>query len=174
MPALSPGRDQVDQPRPSSETRSARLSGWSILDQITPSTALRAALVLAIFGEMALLLIALVPQSVWAAHNFPNGPIPQKLYPVVAALFYLLPALTGALCRTWPAAVVLATAPAWFDLGLFAVVAAGRIGPFYLTQQDHATNTVGTLELFAALGALGWLARTALLEVGAHGARRRP
>jgi hypothetical protein len=130
-----------------------------------PTAVLRVVVVLLVFTQMTLLLIALVPQSIWAANGYPNGPIPRSFYPVVAALFYVLPALTGALCRRWPAAVVLATLPAWVDLGVFAVAAASRIGPFYIAQQDHAVSTVGTLELFAALGALGWLARVAVLAV---------
>ncbi len=141
-------------------TRVGGLSDW-----LHPTTALRVLLVLAVFTELTLLLIALVPQSIWSANGYPNGPIPRSLYPVVAALFYVLPAVCGALCRRWPAAVVLATLPAWLDLGAFAIAAASRIGPFYIAQQDHAVSTVGTLELFAALGALGWLARVALLAM---------
>src|SRR5215469_228112 len=53
------------------------------------------ALGLSLAGEIALLLIALVPQSVWASHGWPNGPIPQATYPLVAALFYLFPAVIG-------------------------------------------------------------------------------
>lgn len=124
---------------------------------------LRAALGAAVLSEIALLLIALVPQSVWATHGFPNGPIPNALAPFVAGAFYLLPALTGMLCQRWQVAVVLATLPAWLDLGIFAIAAAGHIGPFYLVIDPHAVSTVGTLELFAVLGALGWLARTSLL-----------
>jgi hypothetical protein len=120
-----------------------------------------------VLGELALLLIALVPPSIWASHGFPEGPIPTPLAPLAAALFYCLPTLAGALCRRWQTAVVLATLPAWFDLGAFAVAAAQHIGPFYLALEPHAVSTVGTLELFAVLGALGWLARTTLL-----GARR--
>jgi hypothetical protein len=124
------------------------------------------ALALALAVELALLLIALVPSSFWLAHHEPSGgPIPPALSPVVAGLFYGLPALIGALCRRWPAAVVLATLPAWADTGVFAVAAATRIGPFYLAQQGHAVGTVGTLELFAALGLFGWLARTALAQL---------
>ena len=134
-------------------------------DWIHPTTVLRVLLVLVIFTELTLLLIALVPQSIWIANGFPNGPIPRNLYPVVAALFYVLPAVAGALCRRWPAAIVLATLPAWLDIGAFAIAAASRIGPFYVAQQDHAVSTVGTLELFAALGALGWLTRVALLAM---------
>jgi hypothetical protein len=123
----------------------------------------RGALVAAIAVEILLLLVALVPNTVWARRGFPNGPIPESLAPLVAGAFYLLPALTGALCRRWQVAVVLATIPAWLDLGAFAVAAATRLGPFYVALDPHAVSTVGTLELFAALGALGWLARTALL-----------
>lgn len=123
----------------------------------------RAALGVSVFSETILLLIALVPQNVWATHGYPNGPIPNALAPLVAGAFYLLPALTGALCQRWQLAIVLATLPAWADLGVFAVAAAGHIGPFYLVIDPHAVSTVGTLELFAVLGALGWLARTSLL-----------
>jgi len=122
-----------------------------------------ALLTLSVVAEIALLLIALVPQSEWAARGLPDGPIARPLYPLVAGLFYALPALTGLLARRWQIAVLLATLPAWLDLGAFAVAAATRIGPFYLAQEPHASSAVGTLELFAALGALGWLARTGLL-----------
>ena len=125
----------------------------------------RAALGASVLSEIILLLIALVPQSVWATHGYPNGPIPHVLAPLVAGAFYVLPALTGALCQRWQVAIVLATLPAWIDLGMFAIAAAGRIGPFYLVIDPHAVSTVGTLELFAVLGALGWLARTTLLGV---------
>lgn len=113
--------------------------------------------------DVALLLVALVPDRVWQTHGYPNGPIPHDLTPIVAAAFYVLPAVIGALCRRWQVALVLATLPAWLDLGLFATAAASRIGPFYLFLDVHAASTVGTLELFGALGALGWLARTVLL-----------
>lgn len=119
------------------------------------------ALGIAVLGEILLLLVALVPQSVWQSYGYQDGPIPRALSPIVAALFYILPAVTGALCRRWQAAVVLASLPAWLDLGAFAIAAATRIGPFYLATEPHAVSTVGTLELFAVLGALGWLSRTA-------------
>jgi hypothetical protein len=120
------------------------------------------ALGLSLAGEIGLLLIALVPQSVWASHGWPNGPIPEVAYPLVAALFYLFPAVIGGLCSRWQIAIVLATLPAWLDLGLFAVVAATHFGPFYLAEESHAAGTASTLELFAVLGALGWLTRVGL------------
>jgi hypothetical protein len=118
--------------------------------------------------EVVLLLIALVPQSVWADRGLPDGPIPLAMTPLVAGLFYVLPSLTGLLSRRWQAAVVLATLPAWLDLGVFAMAAATRIGPYYLAVEPHAVSTVGTLELFAALGALGWLARPLLARLSAE------
>jgi hypothetical protein len=118
-----------------------------------------AALLVAIGVELVLLLISLVPDSIWASHGWPQGPIPASLYPVVAGLFYLLPAVAGGLCSRWQTAIVLATLPAWFDLGAFAVAAAYRIGPFYLAAPAQAGATAGTLELFAALGILGWFTR---------------
>ncbi len=119
---------------------------------------------LAVLVEIALLLVALVPQSIWADYGYPAGPIPNALSPLVAGVFYLLPTLTGALCRRWQSALLLATLPAWLDLAVFAVAAARRIGPFYLAQDPHTTNTLATLELFAILGLLGWLARCWLIE----------
>lgn len=129
------------------------------------------ALGVVVLCELLLLLVALVPQSIWASHGFPDGPIPRSLSSVVAGAFYVLPAVTGGLCRRWQAAVVLATLPAWLDLGLFAVAAATRIGPFYLAMEPHSVSTVGTLELFAVLGALGWLARSAVLLALGRGER---
>jgi hypothetical protein len=125
----------------------------------------------AILAEIGLLLIALIPQSVWASHGFPNGPVPTSASSLVAGLFYVLPALTGILSRRWQAAIVFATLPAWLDLGAFAVAGAQRNGPFYLAVEPHAVSAVGTIELFAALGALGWLARP--LVLGAFALLRR-
>jgi hypothetical protein len=121
--------------------------------------------------QCILLLIALVPPSIWADHGMPNGPIPTELAPVVAGIFYVLPSLTGLLARRWQVAILLATLPAWLDLGIFAIAAASRIGPYYLVLEPHAVSTVGTLELFAALGALGWLARP--VAIGAYARLRR-
>lgn len=123
-----------------------------------------ALLVIALVVQTLLLLISLVPATIWTnLGQSADGPIPHSLYWLTAGLFYVLPALTGALCRRWQVAVVLATLPAWLDLGVFAVAAASRLGPFYVVQGTNAADTVGTLELFAALGALGWLARTGAL-----------
>jgi len=127
---------------------------------------LRVGLLAGLVGcESGLLLISLVPPTIWARLGHPDGPIPQALFPLAAGLFYLLPTLIGALCHRWPAALALATLPAWIDLGVFAVAAAPRLGPFYLAQDPHAVGTVGTLELFAALGLLGWVARRALRDL---------
>ena len=114
--------------------------------------------------QIVLLLVALVPPTIWADHGLLNGPIPTAAAPIVAGLFYILPSLTGLLARRWQVAIILATLPAWLDLGIFAVAASVRIGPYYLVLEPHAVSTVGTLELFAALGALGWLARPLVIS----------
>lgn len=114
--------------------------------------------------QIVLLLIALVPANLWASHGLPNGPVPPEAAPIIAGLFYVLPSLTGLLAHRWQAAVILATLPAWLDLGIFAVAAATRIGPFYLATEPHAVSTVGTIELFAVLGVLGWLARAPVMS----------
>lgn len=119
---------------------------------------------IAVLGEMGLLLVSLVPQSIWASYGYPAGPIPVSLKSPVAGAFYVFPVLTGLVCRRWRGAVVMAALPALIDLGIFAIAAARRVGPFYLAQDPHVASTVGTLELFVVLGALGWLVRVSLLE----------
>jgi hypothetical protein len=111
--------------------------------------------------QTSLLLISLTPQTTWVNLHLPNGPIPAPLTPLAAALFYALPAVTGALCRRWYGAVTLATLPAWFALGVFATLAAPRLGFAYLTQDAHAAGVIGTVELFAGMGLLGWIMRLA-------------
>lgn len=160
-------------PLPDAVAHRRRSASLIALEQWTRREWRLLALGAAVLGELLLLLVALVPQSIWASHGFPDGLIPRSLTPIVAGAFYVLPAVTGALSRRWQVAVVLATFPAWLDLGLFAVAAAVRIGPFYLAMDPHAVSTVGTLELFAALGALGWLARGAALGTRLHRERSR-
>ncbi|HEX9067908.1 MAG TPA: hypothetical protein VF807_04005 [Ktedonobacterales bacterium] len=120
--------------------------------------------------QSAFMLVQVVPTTIWADHGYPNGPIPNKLYPLVAALFYAIPTVVGLLVRRWQAAIVLATLPAWLVLGAFAVGGAFRNGPFYLFQDPHGPGTVGTLELMAFLGALGWLARDLVARLLRKGA----
>ena len=151
-----------DFPRSHLERIRARIRRWS-------SRLIALGSVVAL--QCVLLLIALVPASIWADLGMPNGPIPTELAPVVAGLFYVLPSVTGLLARRWQVAIILATLPAWLDLGVFAIAAAVRIGPYYLVLEPHAVSTVGTLELFAALGALGWLARP--FVIGAYARLRR-
>lgn len=114
--------------------------------------------------QTLLLLISLTPQTTWTSLHLPNGPIPAPLTPLAAALFYALPAITGALCRRWYTAITLATLPAWVALGVFATLAAPRLGFAYLTQDAHAAGVIGTLELFAGMGLLGWIMRLAVKD----------
>jgi len=71
----------------------------------------------------------------------------------------VLPTLIGFLCRAWQRALLYASRPAWFSLGLFLVAATSKIGAFYLVSPDHVTANVSILELFALLGGIGWLGR---------------
>ncbi|HLG61852.1 MAG TPA: hypothetical protein VKY19_07960 [Ktedonosporobacter sp.] len=115
--------------------------------------------------ETILIVMALVPAQLWArilppsASTTLDGPFPPTIAPVITALLYLLPTAIGFLCRSWQRALLYATLPAWFGLGLFVVAATFKVGAFYLVSTDHVTANVSTLELFAALGGIGWLAR---------------
>lgn len=118
-----------------------------------------------IIVETILIVMALVPAQLWArilppsASTTLDGPFPPTIAPVITALLYLLPTAIGFLCRSWRRALLYATLPAWFGLGLFVVAATFKVGAFYLVSTDHVTANVSTLELFAALGGIGWLAR---------------
>jgi hypothetical protein len=116
--------------------------------------------------ETILVSLALVPAQLWT-RIFPNsssaaldGPFPPVIAPVITALLYLMPTLIGFLCGSWQRALLFATLPVWFGLGLFVVAATFKVGPFYLVASDHVTANVSVLELFAALGAIGWLIRS--------------
>lgn len=156
-------RDTPPAPRHSGRPDPLRNQARASRTLALPNSARLALIAAVVSCEIVLMLINLTPQTTWATLGYPQGPIPPSLAPVIAALFYLLPSLSGALCRRWQAALVVATLPAWFDLGIFAVAGAQRLSPFYIAQDPHAAGIVGTLELFAVLGALGWLARQAVL-----------
>ena len=116
--------------------------------------------------EILLVTLALVPAQLWT-RLLPNatsaaldGPFPPSLAPVITALLYVIPAVIGLLNRSWQRALLLATLPAWIGLGAFLIAATFKVGAFYMVSVDHVTANVSVLELFAALGALGWLGRT--------------
>ncbi|HKV59911.1 MAG TPA: hypothetical protein VJO32_16590 [Ktedonobacteraceae bacterium] len=115
--------------------------------------------------ETILVTLALVPPQLWtrllpgSASASLDGPFPAALAPVIPALLYLVPTLTGFLCRGWQKALLFATLPAWIGLGLFVIAAASKVGAFYLVSPAQVTSNVSVLELFAALGGIGWLAR---------------
>jgi hypothetical protein len=123
------------------------------------------ALIAIIVLETILVTTALVPPELWTRILPPssstalNGPYPASIAPVISLLLYVLPTLVGFVCRSWQKALLLATLPAWIGLGLFLVAATFKIGAFYLISADHITANISTLELFAALGGIGWLAR---------------
>ncbi len=115
--------------------------------------------------ETAILTTALVPAQLWtrilpaSTNTTLNGPYPATIAPIITALLYLTPSLIGFLCRSWQKALLFATLPAWIGLGLFLIAATFKVGAFYLVSTDHVTANVSVLELFAALGSIGWLAR---------------
>ena len=115
--------------------------------------------------ETILVTMALVPAQLWT-RLLPGstsaalyGPFPPMLAPIVPALLYLIPTTVGFLCRSWQRALLYATLPAWIGLGLFVIAASFKVGAFYLVSPTQVTANVSTLELFAALGAIGWLGR---------------
>jgi hypothetical protein len=115
--------------------------------------------------ETILVTMALVPPLLWtrllpgSSSAALYGPFPPILAPIIPALIYLVPTAVGFLCRSWQRALLYATLPAWIGLGLFVIAASFKVGAFYLVSPTQVTANVSTLELFAALGAIGWLGR---------------
>lgn len=113
--------------------------------------------------ETILVTLALVPAQLWI-RLLPNsstaaldGPFPASIAPVITILLYIIPVLIGYVSRGWQRALLFATLPAWIGLGLFVVAATFKVGVFYLVSAEHVTSNVSLLELFAVLGAIGWL-----------------
>jgi len=123
------------------------------------------AIIACVMLETLLVALALVPAQLWtrllpgSGSAALDGPFPPKIAPVITALLYILPSIIGFLCRSWQRALLCATLPAWIGLGAFIIAATFRIGPFYLIAPANVTANVSMLELFAALGAIGWLGR---------------
>ena len=115
--------------------------------------------------ETILVATALVPTQVWthflprSTNTFLDGPYPFSIGPVIITFLYLLPIIIGFLCRDWQRALLYATFPLWVGLGTFLVLGSFKIGIFYLVTSEHIVANMNLLELFAALGILGWLAR---------------
>ena len=122
--------------------------------------------VLVLLGlETLLVTTALVPAQLWgqlfheSTNATINGPFPASIAPLVTATIYLLPTVIGFLCQNWQKALLYATLPAWIGLGIFLIAATFRVGAFYAVSAEHVTANVSVLELFAALGGIGWLGR---------------
>jgi hypothetical protein len=153
----------------SSTPQSQQKSIWTMLRSSIPESTQERIWALLLIGlvviETLLVLSALVPTQLWirVLPNTPSvaldGPFPPKIAPVITALLYILPTVIGLLSRSWQRALLFSTLPAWIGLGAFLVAATFKIGAFYLVSADHVTANVSILELFAALGALGWLGR---------------
>ena len=120
--------------------------------------------------EIVLVTMALIPAQEWT-HLLPSqpgaaldGPFPHSVAVIIPVLLYLAPTAVGFLCRHWQQALFYATLPAWIGLGLFVTAASFKVGIFYLVSADSVAANVSVLELFAALGAIGWLARSIFLS----------
>jgi len=115
--------------------------------------------------ETILVTLALVPAQEWtrllpgSSSAAQDGPFPPALAPIIPLLLYVVPTVIGFLCRSWQRALLYATIPAWIGLGLFVVAATFKVGAFYLVAPAQVTANISVLELFAALGGIGWLAR---------------
>ncbi len=115
--------------------------------------------------ETLFVTTAMVPLQLWtrilpaSSNTTLNGPYPAHIAPVISALIYFIPSIIGFLCRHWQRALLFATLPAWLALGAFVVAATFKVGAFYLISTSDVTANVSILELFAVLGAIGWLAR---------------
>lgn len=123
------------------------------------------AVIVLVLLEIVLVTMALVPQQEWT-HLLPHspsaaldGPFPHSVAIVIPVLLYIIPTLVGFLCHNWQQALFYATLPAWIGLGLFVTAASFKVGIFSLVAADSVTANVSVLELFAALGGIGWLAR---------------
>ncbi len=115
--------------------------------------------------ETALVMMALVPAQLWtrllpqSTASALDGPFPPVIAPIITILLYIAPSVIGFLCPAWQQALLYATLPAWIGLGTFLTAATLKIGIFYLVSTDHVTANLSILELFAALGGIGWLGR---------------
>ena len=115
--------------------------------------------------ETLLVTLALIPGQIWtrilpdSSSAALNGPFPPAIAPFVTLLIYVTPTAIGFLCRSWQRALLFATLPAWAGLGIFIVAVTFRVGAFYLVAANQVTANVSVLELFAALGGIGWLIR---------------
>jgi hypothetical protein len=138
-------------------TRITQVKNWSLW-----TTSLTCLVIL----ETMLVCLALVPAQLWtrllpqSSSAALDGPFPATIAPAITALLYVTPTIIGFLCRSWQRALLWATLPAWIGLGLFVTLATFKVGAFYLVSSDHVTANVSVLELFAALGGIGWLARS--------------
>src|SRR5260221_11754119 len=116
--------------------------------------------------ETMLVSLALVPPQLWTrllpqtTSAALDGPFPAVIAPVLTAVFYLVPTITGFLCCSWQQALLYATIPAWVGLGCFVIAATFKVGAFYLFSLVHVIANGSILQLFAVLGGIGWLGRS--------------
>lgn len=115
--------------------------------------------------EVLLVTTAMIPPQIWSRllpgtpTATQNGPFPAALAPVITTIIYLFPTFIGFLSRHWQRALLFATLPAWLGLGVFLIAASTQMGAFYAVSSERVAANVAILELFAALGGIGWLIR---------------
>ncbi len=159
-----PGSESLDKPQAYSHLADTTPSGVTKRSApAMPDIAQWAGIGVLVCVETGLMIISLLPGSIdqklgWTS----NGPFPNATVPIVTAIFYFAPLLTGLLARRWDVALLASSLPAWASLGVYSVASSTHNGIFAATNGSQPTYLVGTIELFAALGFIGWLARRVL------------
>lgn len=156
MPLKRPNRPNLADSQSLPQNTSLPRSKWSTLSTVL--------IIFLGIIETLLILISLVPATFstrlgWSATN---GPFPVVLAPLVTIVYYGVPTVIGFLAKRWDIALLGASAPAWIGIGASTIASSSRDGYFAMTHDAQPTYLVGTLELFAFLGLLGWIARCVL------------
>src|SRR5260370_14105008 len=88
--------------------------------------------------ETMLVLLALVPSQLWTrllpqtTSAALDAPFPVVIAPLITALLYLVPTITGFLCRSSQQALLYATIPTSVAFGCFMISPTSNVAPFYL------------------------------------------
>lgn len=165
MPDVNTAQDERKMPVAESQQVAQATPGTPDADAARQRRIDYAVLSLVVF-QTILVTLALVPPQLWtrllpgSPSASLDGPFPSALAPFITTLLYLIPTAIGYLCKSWQRALLYATIPAWVGLGLFVIAATYKVGAFYLVSAAQVSSSVSVLELFAALGGIGWLARS--------------
>lgn len=138
--------------------------------RIAPGTR-RIVLIVCVVLQFVLLYLgssALLGRGVFYVAGQPVYPLFSLLAALASIAIFVLPSVIGLFCRRWQTALVLALLPWWLTVIAHAGTFFGpRFGggpifaaPFWLDSALLGVLLL-SLALFAALGALGWLAGVA-------------